>query len=133
GLTCCMTTTDAPTTTNPTFAELEVDQRIVAALATDGIERTFAIQALTLPVALPGSDVIGQARTGMGKTLGFGVPLLQRLAEQSAQRSPDGELPAGRAPRALVMVPTRELCKQVTRDIGAAGRNLRLSVSAVYG
>ena len=49
------------------------------ALTAFGIERTFAIQALTLPIALGGADLIGQARTGMGKTLGFGVPLLQRL------------------------------------------------------
>ena len=70
---------------SPTFAELGVDPRIVAALAETGIERTFAIQELTLPIALQGHDLIGQARTGMGKTLGFGVPLLQRLiGEESA-------------------------------------------------
>lgn len=130
-----MTTTTSPAvdTDNPTFVELGVDSRITDALAGDGIERTFAIQALTLPVALAGHDVIGQARTGMGKTLGFGVPLLQRLAEQSAEVTPSGTLPSGRAPRALVMVPTRELCVQVTRDITAAAVNLRLAVTSVYG
>ncbi len=125
---------DAPVAdTSPTFAELGVDQRIVTALADAGIERTFAIQALTLPIALDGHDLIGQARTGMGKTLGFGVPLLQRLAEQSRETDPTGALPAGRAPRALVMVPTRELCVQVARDVADAAKNLRLSVAAVYG
>ena len=125
---------DAPVPdTNPSFAELGVDERIVTALADAGIERTFAIQALTLPIALDGHDLIGQARTGMGKTLGFGVPLLQRLAEQSRETDPAGALPAGRAPRALVMVPTRELCVQVSRDVAGAAKNLRLKVAAVYG
>ena len=68
------------THTPPTFAELGVDQHIVDALIADGKTHTFAIQELTLPLALAGSDLIGQARTGMGKTFGFGVPLLHRLA-----------------------------------------------------
>jgi superfamily II DNA/RNA helicase len=128
-------TADAPVEPEaPTFTELGTDSRIVTALAAVGIERTFAIQALTLPIALAGSDLIGQARTGMGKTLGFGVPLLQRLALDSAV-VPDsnGKLPAGRAPRALVMVPTRELCVQVTRDLHQVGKFLGLSVTSVYG
>jgi superfamily II DNA/RNA helicase len=118
----------------PTFGELGTDPRIVAALQAVGIERTFAIQALTLPIALAGHDLIGQARTGMGKTLGFGVPLLQRLALDEAM-VPDagGKLPVGRAPRALVMVPTRELCVQVTRDLHQVGKFLGLSVTSVYG
>jgi len=118
----------------PTFVELGVDPRIVRALTESGIERTFAIQALTLPIALGGADLIGQARTGMGKTLGFGVPLLQRLAlDDSVPLSPSGKLPVGRAPRALVMVPTRELCVQVTRDLHQAAKYLGLAVTAVYG
>ncbi len=118
----------------PTFGELGTDPRIVAALAAVGIERTFAIQALTLPIALGGHDLIGQARTGMGKTLGFGVPLLQRLAlDEAMVADADGKLPAGRAPRALVMVPTRELCVQVTRDLHQVGKYLGLSVTSVYG
>jgi superfamily II DNA/RNA helicase len=128
-------TADAPVEPQaPTFAELGTDPRIVTALGAVGIERTFAIQALTLPIALAGHDLIGQARTGMGKTLGFGVPLLQRLAMDPAV-VPDegGKLPAGRAPRALVMVPTRELCVQVTRDLHQVGKFLGLSVTSVYG
>ncbi len=118
----------------PTFGELGTDPRIVAALEAVGIERTFAIQALTLPIALAGHDLIGQARTGMGKTLGFGVPLLQRLAmDEAMPAAADGKLPAGRAPRALVMVPTRELCVQVTRDLHQVGKFLGLSVTSVYG
>jgi len=118
----------------PTFGELGTEDRIVQALAAVGIERTFAIQALTLPIALSGHDLIGQARTGMGKTLGFGVPLLQRLSQdQAVQPDEKGKLPAGRAPRALVMVPTRELCVQVTRDLHQVGKYLGLSVTSVYG
>jgi superfamily II DNA/RNA helicase len=120
-----------PADASPTFAELDVDPRIVSALLDAGIERTFAIQALTLPIALTGADLIGQARTGMGKTLGFGLPLLQRLTEDTA--GAQGSLARGRAPRALVMVPTRELCVQVTRDLHDAARHLKLSITSVYG
>nr|WP_232237801.1 MULTISPECIES: DEAD/DEAH box helicase [Actinoalloteichus] len=105
-----------------TFAELGVHPDIVRALAEAGIERAFAIQELTLPLALQGEDVIGQARTGTGKTLGFGIPLLQRA-----------ELPGDGTPQALVVVPTRELCLQVTRDINDAGRHLGVRTLAVYG
>ncbi len=78
---------------SPPFSEFDIKPEIVQALADVGIVRTFAIQELTLPIALAGNDLIGQARTGTGKTLGFGVPLLNRL-----------ELPggAGAAPQALV-------------------------------
>jgi superfamily II DNA/RNA helicase len=122
---------------SPTFAELGVRPEIVRALAEAGIVRTFAIQELTLPLALAGEDVIGQARTGMGKTLGFGVPMLQRLvppAERPAATA-DGEA-ADRTkdvPQALVVVPTRELCVQVAKDIADAGRHLGVRVIAIYG
>ena len=64
---------------NPTFAELGVRDEIVRALDEDGKVHPFAIQELTMPLALAGDDLIGQARTGMGKTLAFGVPMLQRI------------------------------------------------------
>ncbi|QYN36795.1 DEAD/DEAH box helicase [Pseudonocardia sp. DSM 110487] len=122
---------------SPTFAELGVRPEIVEALAEAGIERTFAIQELTLPLALAGEDVIGQARTGMGKTLGFGVPLLQRVVPPSEQPAADvhGEA-ADRTkdvPQALVVVPTRELCVQVAKDIADAGKHLGVRVTAIYG
>src|SRR5918994_6520994 len=107
---------------SPLFADLGVAEPVVRALADVGITRTFAIQEMTLPIALAGSDLIGQARTGTGKTLGFGVPLLQRLGPAT-----------GTEPRALVVVPTRELCVQVARDIQAAGRHLATRVTAIYG
>ena len=122
---------------SPTFAELGVRPEIVAALAEAGIERTFAIQELTLPLALAGEDVIGQARTGMGKTLGFGVPLLQRVTPPAEQPAADvhGEA-ADRTkdvPQALVVVPTRELCVQVAKDLADAGAKLGIRVTAIYG
>ncbi|MFW0789079.1 DEAD/DEAH box helicase [Gordonia sp. CPCC 205333] len=126
----------------PTFAELGVDDRIVSALADDGKTNTFAIQELTLPLAIGGSDLIGQARTGMGKTLGFGVPLLQRLVTAKADK-PSGVRPLDNTPRALVIVPTRELCLQVTGDLEVAAKKLTvelpdgvvrpLKITAIYG
>ncbi|WP_460398236.1 DEAD/DEAH box helicase [Actinophytocola sediminis] len=107
---------------SPTFAEFGVHEEIVRALTEAGIERTFAIQELTLPLALAGEDVIGQARTGTGKTLGFGVPLLQRLV-----------LPGDGTPQVLVVVPTRELCLQVTHDLTDAGKYLGVRVLSIYG
>ncbi|HZU49687.1 MAG TPA: DEAD/DEAH box helicase [Mycobacterium sp.] len=113
-----------------TFANLGVRDEIVRALADQDIERPFAIQELTLPVALAGDDLIGQARTGMGKTLAFGVPLLQRI-------SAAGDLSG--VPRALVVVPTRELCLQVSEDLAGAAKYLTaddgrpLSVVSIYG
>lgn len=100
------------------FAELGVRDEIVRALAETGKEHAFAIQELTLPLALAGDDLIGQARTGMGKTLAFGVPLLHRITS-------DGGRPLNGTPRALIVVPTRELCLQVYNDLELAAKYLR--------
>ena len=107
------------------FREFGVSDTICAALEAAGIYTTFPIQALTLPIALGGHDIIGQARTGTGKTLGFGIPLLQRLQ--------DGPAAAPKAPRALVVVPTRELAVQVADDLRMAGSRLGTRVLTVYG
>jgi superfamily II DNA/RNA helicase len=121
---------------NKTFAELGVREEIVRALSENGIEHPFAIQELTLPLALAGSDLIGQARTGMGKTFAFGAPLLHRIAGDETR-------PLTGAPRALVVVPTRELCLQVYGDLAAAAKYLRVdadtgserpfTVTSIYG
>ena len=108
-----------------TFRDLGVAEPICAALEAAGITRAFPIQSLTLPIALGGQDLIGQARTGTGKTLAFGVPLLQRLDE-----NPEGKRSA---PRALVVVPTRELAIQVGDDLRIAGSRLGSHVVTLYG
>ncbi|MET9087363.1 DEAD/DEAH box helicase, partial [Streptomyces sp. NPDC004237] len=89
---------------------------------------------MTLPVALSGTDVIGQAKTGTGKTLGFGLPLLERVtvpADVEAGRAAPEALT--NAPQALVVVPTRELCTQVTNDLLTAGKVRNVRVLAIYG
>ncbi|WP_345583402.1 DEAD/DEAH box helicase [Streptomyces prasinosporus] len=89
---------------------------------------------MTLPVALSGTDVIGQAKTGTGKTLGFGLPLLERVtvpADVEAGRARPEDLTD--APQALVVVPTRELCTQVTNDLLTAGKVRNVRVTAIYG
>ena len=109
---------------SPAFSDFDVKPEIVQALADVGIVRTFAIQELTLPIALGGNDLIGQARTGTGKTLGFGVPLLNRL-----------DLPGGNGalPQSLVIAPTRELAVQVSADLASAGKLLGARVLTIYG
>ncbi|MEU5208282.1 DEAD/DEAH box helicase [Streptomyces sp. NPDC020742] len=104
------------------------------ALEAVGIISPFPIQELTLPVALSGSDVIGQAKTGTGKTLGFGLPLLERVTvpvDVEVGRAQPEQLTE--APQALVVVPTRELCTQVTNDLLTAGKVRNVRVLAIYG
>jgi superfamily II DNA/RNA helicase len=108
------------------FRELGVAEPICAALEAKGITTAFPIQSLTLPVALTGHDLIGQARTGTGKTLAFGIPILQRLDDM-----PGGGI-AG-TPRALVVVPTRELAIQVADDLQIAGSRSGARVVVLYG
>ncbi|AGP31369.1 DEAD/DEAH box helicase [Corynebacterium terpenotabidum] len=111
----------------PTFRSLGVAAEIVDALETGGIDRAFAIQERTLPLALVGKDLIGQARTGMGKTLGFGIPMLDRLFDDAGITELDGTV------RGLVVVPTRELCLQVAEDLAGAAVNLTAPVDAPAG
>src|SRR5580704_6934330 len=111
--------------TPKTFRDLGVDERISAALEAVGIITAFPIQTLALPIALAGQDIIGQARTGTGKTLAFGIPILQQLAESPASRPS--------APSALVVVPTRELASQVAEDLRTAAAGQDTRVLTVYG
>jgi superfamily II DNA/RNA helicase len=105
-----------------TFADLGVDQDIVDSLAARGIVDAFPIQEQTIPLGLPGQDIIGQAKTGTGKTFGFGIPVVQRLG-------PDPEPGV----KALIVVPTRELAVQVYEDIDMLTTNRPTSVVAIYG
>ncbi len=96
-----------------------------------GITHPFAIQSMSIPIALAGTDMIGQARTGTGKTLAFGVSLLQRIAVPSDPEYAD--LPAPGKPQALVMTPTRELALQITGDLNAASQVRHARILTVYG
>lgn len=107
-----------------TFSDFNLDSRIVDALAQVGIAAPFPIQTLTLPIALGGNDIIGQAKTGTGKTLGFGLPLIQNVL--NVQQKTD-------LPKALVVVPTRELATQVANDLSTAAANTDLKIAVFYG
>ncbi len=114
-----------------TFADLSLRKETVEALNSHGFIAPFAIQEMVLPIALIDGDVIGQAKTGTGKTLAFGIPIVERTV---APNDPEwSEFAHAGLPQALVVVPTRELCVQVAKDIAeiAEGRGIR--VAAVYG
>ena len=113
-----------------TFRDLGVLPEICDPLERAGITTPFAIQEMTLQIALLGTDLIGQARTGTGKTLAFGIPVLQRSV---APKDPDySELPQGK-PQALIVAPTRELALQVSGDLALAGQDRGLRVLTIYG
>ena len=110
--------------TPPTFADLGVPAALVASLTADGITSPFPIQVATLPDTLAGKDVLGRGRTGSGKTLAFSLPLVVRLA--GGTRRP-------RQPRALVLVPTRELANQVLAVVQPLARTTGLTTAVVFG
>jgi superfamily II DNA/RNA helicase len=114
-----------------TFEDLGVIPEIVEALATIGIEHPFPIQSLSIPIAIGGTDMIGQARTGTGKTLAFGISLLQRIIVPTDEGY--AEMPFPGLPQALVMAPTRELALQVTRDLDVASAVRKARILTVYG
>ena len=104
------------------FAELGLRAELVDALAAQGIDDPFAIQQATIEDALAGHDVCGKAKTGSGKTLAFGLPMLQRVEEARPGH-----------PTALVLVPTRELAKQVVDVLAPLGKEVGVRVAAFYG
>jgi len=124
-------TAAGPAILEKTFADFNVHPDIVASLADEGIIHPFPIQAMTLEVALGGHDIIGQAKTGTGKTLGFGIPMIQRVI------SPKDEafttLATAGKPQALAVAPTRELAVQVSGDLAKAGKARGVRVVTIYG
>ncbi|MDQ1670477.1 MAG: hypothetical protein QOE40_2538 [Actinomycetota bacterium] len=112
------------TVTETSFTRLGLPQQLVTALERREIRTAMPIQAATLPAALEGRDVIGRAQTGSGKTLGFGLPMLARLASGTSRAT---------APRGLVLVPTRELAVQVRDAIEPLGHALGVKTVAVFG
>jgi ATP-dependent RNA helicase RhlE len=103
------------------FHALGVSAPVVNALAKRNIREPFAIQKLVLPDALAGLDVVAESPTGSGKTLGFGIPLVERTS------------PGGRTPTALVLAPTRELALQIVADLEPLARAKNVRIAAVYG
>ena len=109
-------------TTNTTFAELGIADDLIAVLAAHGVEDPFPIQALTIPDGLAGSDVMGKAKTGSGKTLAFGLPIVEDLTKAKPLH-----------PKALILVPTRELARQVTKDLRPLVAKRGFDLVTVYG
>src|SRR5512133_956008 len=107
------------------FADLGVPANLVAALSADGIGEPFPIQAATIPDALAGKAVLGRGRTGAGKTLAFGLPMISRLARSSRREKVQ--------PRGLVLVPTRALAMQVADVVAPLARIAGLSLVLVAG
>ena len=119
-------TIDTPRITGSTFAQLGLPATLTAALAAQGVVAPFPIQAATLPDALAGRDVLGRGRTGSGKTYAFALPVLARLSTNAKPRRP------GR-PRALILVPTRELASQIEAAMAPLAEALSLRTLTVYG
>ena len=116
---------------SPTFAELPLRSQTIEALHAHGFISPFAIQEMVLPIALADGDVIGQAKTGTGKTLAFGVPVIERVIAPNDVEWADFANKG--LPQVLIVVPTRELCTQVTRDIEELASNRGIRTVAVYG
>ena len=109
-----------------TFESLGLSPALLRALTEQNYNTPTPIQAEAIPLALAGHDLLGGAQTGTGKTAAFGLPLLNRLSKQTAANG-------SRVPRALVLVPTRELAVQVTESLRGYGKHLRMNITAIYG
>ncbi|WP_309617518.1 DEAD/DEAH box helicase, partial [Salinibacterium sp.] len=112
-----------------TFADLGLGSNIVRQLASMGAEAPFAIQAATIPDVLAGKDVLGRGKTGSGKTIAFGAPLVERLMENNGGK--DRQM--GRKPRALILAPTRELALQIDRTVQPIARSVGLFTTTIVG
>ena len=112
-----------------TFADLGLGNNIVRQLASMGAEAPFAIQAATIPDVLSGKDVLGRGKTGSGKTIAFGAPLVERLMENNGGK--DRQM--GRKPRALILAPTRELAQQIDRTVQPIARSVGLFTTTIVG
>ena len=119
--------TRAPRPPVTSFAAAGLPSALLTALAQRDIDTPFPIQSATLPDALAGEHVLGRAQTGSGKTLGFGLPLLTRLAADRRGRAQPGR------PRGLILTPTRELAQQVADALAPLGQSLGLRLATVYG
>ncbi|MCJ1715699.1 DEAD/DEAH box helicase [Curtobacterium sp. VKM Ac-2922] len=112
-----------------TFADLGIGGNISRALAELGANSPFPIQAATIPDVIAGKDVLGRGRTGSGKTIAFGAPLVEKLMEHGGGT----KRKMGRAPRALILAPTRELALQIDRTVQPIARSVGLFTTQIYG
>ena len=112
-----------------TFGDLGIGGNISRALAELGAASPFPIQAATIPDVLAGKDVLGRGRTGSGKTIAFGAPLVEKLMEHGGGT----KRKMGRAPRALILAPTRELALQIDRTVQPIARSVGLFTTQIYG
>jgi superfamily II DNA/RNA helicase len=115
------------------FRDLGLGDNIVRVLAELGAETPFPIQAATIPDVLAGRDVLGRGRTGSGKTIAFGAPLVERLLQLRADQTPNQRREFGRAPQALILAPTRELALQIDRTVQPIARSVGLFTTQIYG
>ena len=111
------------------FADLGLGDNICRQLASMGAAAPFAIQAATIPDVLAGKDVLGRGKTGSGKTIAFGSPVVERLMENNGGK----DRKQGRAPRALIMAPTRELAMQIDRTVQPIARSVGLFTTTIFG
>jgi superfamily II DNA/RNA helicase len=112
-----------------TFGDLGLGANIVRQLESMGAAAPFAIQAATIPDVLAGKDVLGRGKTGSGKTIAFGAPLVERLMENNGGK----DRQAGRKPRALILAPTRELAMQIDRTVQPIARSVGLFTTTIVG
>ncbi|WP_426185610.1 DEAD/DEAH box helicase [Microbacterium sp. TWP3-1-2b2] len=122
-------TVAAPEVEGVTFADLGIGSNIVEVLKDLGASSPFAIQAATIPSILEGRDVLGRGRTGSGKTIAFGAPLVERVLKSQAGKRRE----YGRSPRAIILAPTRELALQIDRTIQPIARSVGLFTTQIYG
>jgi superfamily II DNA/RNA helicase len=111
------------------FADLGLGDNICRQLASMGAAAPFAIQAATIPDVLAGKDVLGRGKTGSGKTIAFGSPVVERLMENNGGK----DRKQGRGPRALIMAPTRELAMQIDRTVQPIARSVGLFTTTIFG
>jgi superfamily II DNA/RNA helicase len=128
-------TVTAVETEGVTFADLGLGDSIVRALAELGAAAPFPIQTATIPDALAGRDLLGRGRTGSGKTIAFGAAMVERLLRNWAEsgRTLGGRREMGRAPRAIILAPTRELALQIDRTIQPIARSVGLFTTQIVG
>jgi superfamily II DNA/RNA helicase len=111
------------------FKDLGLGDNIERQLQSMGALSPFPIQAATIPDVLAGKDVLGRGKTGSGKTIAFGAPVVERLMENGGAK---GRKP-GRLPRALILAPTRELAMQIDRTVQPIARAVGLNTTTVFG